>query len=97
MRRGSSEYEINEGELKRKKRKPLPRGLNHNYNHVLKDVFKGAALTAAYRGQFRELFEQRVADGTAENLALLTMARKIAAITLAIWKKENNSILKDIN
>jgi transposase len=87
VRRGSSEYEIIEGELQRKKRKPLPRGLNNNYNHVLKDVFKSAALTAAYRGPFRKLFDQRVANGTAENLALLTMARKIAAITLAIWKK----------
>lgn len=87
VRRGSSEYEIIEGELKRKKRKPLPRGLNNNYNHVLKNVFKGAALTAAYRGQFKKLFEQRVANGAVENLALLTMARKIAAITLAIWKK----------
>jgi transposase len=87
VRRGSSEYEIIEGELQRKKRKPLPRGLNNNYNHVLKDVFKGAALTAAYRGPFKKLFDQRVSDGTGENLALLTMARKIAAITLAIWKK----------
>lgn len=87
VRRGSSEYEITEGELRRKKRKPLPRGLNNNYNHVLKDVFKGAALTAAYRGKFKKLFEQRVANGTAENIALLTLARKIAAITLAIWKK----------
>ena len=87
VRRGSSEYEIIEGDLKRKKRKPLPRGLNHNYNHVLKDVFKGAALTAAYRGQFKKLFDQRVADGATPNLALLTMARKIASITLAIWKK----------
>jgi transposase len=87
VRRGSSEYEIIEGELQRKKRKPLPRGLNNNYNHVLKDVFKGAALTAAYRGPFKKLFDRRVADGAAENLALLTMARKIAAITLAIWKK----------
>jgi transposase len=87
VRRGSSEYEIIEGEMQRKKRKPLPRGLNNNYNHILKDVFKGAALTAAYRGPFKELFDQRVANGAAENLALLTMARKIAAITLAIWKK----------
>ena len=87
VRRGSSEYEITEGELQRKKRKPLPRGLNNNHNHVLKDVFKSAAITAAYRGRFKELFDRRVADGVAENLALLTMARKIASITLAIWKK----------
>ena len=87
IRRGSAEYQITHGELKRTKRKLLPRGLNHNYNRVLKNVFKGAALTAAYRGPFKKLFDQRVANGTAPNLALLTLARKIAAITLALWKK----------
>jgi transposase len=87
IRRGSAEYEITQGELKRTKRKPLPRGLNNNYNRVLKNVFKGAALTAAYRGPFKKLFDQRVANGTAPNLALLTLARKIASITLALWKK----------
>jgi transposase len=87
IRRGSAEYEITQGELKRTKRKPLPRGLNHNYNRVLKNVFKGAALTAAYRGPFKKIYDQRVANGTAPNLALLTLARKIASITLALWKK----------
>jgi transposase len=87
IRRGSAEYEITQGELKRAKRKPLPRGLNNNYNRVLKNVFKGAALTAAYRGPFKKLFDERVAHGMAPNLALLTLARKIASITLALWKK----------
>jgi transposase len=87
VRRGSAEYEITQGELKRSKRKPLPKGLNHNYNHVLKNVFKGAALSAAYRGPFKQLFDKRVANGKAPNLVLLTLARKIASITLALWKK----------
>ena len=87
IRCGSAEYEIIDGQVRRSKRKPLPRGLNRNYNRVLKNVFKGAALTAAYRGPFKEVFDHRVANGTAPNLALLTLARKIAAITLALWKK----------
>ena len=87
VRRGSAEYEITQGELKRTKRKPLPRGLNRDYNRVLKNVFKAAALTAAYRGPFKKIYEQRIANGIAPNLALLTMARKIASITLALWKK----------
>jgi transposase len=87
VRRASAEYEISQGELRRTKKKPLPRGLNNNYNHVLKNVFKGAALTAAYRGPFKELFDQRVTNGMAPNLALLSLARKIASITLALWKK----------
>ena len=87
VRRGSAEYEVRQGELKRTKHKPLPRGLNRNFNRVLKNVFKGAALTAAYRGPFKKVFDQRVADGAAPNIALLTLARKIASITLALWKK----------
>jgi len=94
VRRGSAEYEITQGELKRTKKKPLPRGLNNNYNHVLKNVFKGAALTAAYRGPFRKAFDQRVANGTAPNIVLLTLARKIASITLALWKKGESFDIK---
>jgi transposase len=87
VHQGSGEYEIAQGKVKRTKRKPLPRGLNQNYNRVLKNVFKGAALTAAYRGRFQKWFDQRVANGMEPNLALLTLARKIASITLALWKK----------
>jgi transposase len=87
IRKGSGEYVIKDGKVKRTRKKPLPRGLNHNYNHVLKGVFKGAALTATYRGPFKKAFEKRIAKGIAPNLALLTMARKIASITLALWKK----------
>jgi transposase len=83
----SGEYEIIDGQVRRSKRKPLPRGLNRNYNHVLKHVFKGAALTAAYRGPFQEEYERRIAKGTSPNLVLLTLARKISAITLTLWKK----------
>jgi transposase len=94
VRRGSAEYAISEGALIRTKKKPLPRGLNRNYNHVLKDVFKGAALTAAYRGPFRKVFDQRVANGIAPNIILLTLARKIASITLALWKKGESFDIK---
>jgi transposase len=87
VRRGSAEYEINQGVVQRTRKKPLPRGLNRNCNHVLKNVFKGAALTAAYRGAFQELFNQRVHNGSEPYLVLLTLARKIASITLALWKK----------
>lgn len=87
VRRGSAEYEITEGIVKRTKKKPLPRGLNRNCNHVLKNVFKGAALTAAYRGAFQELFSKQVDNGAVPNLVILTLARKIASITLALWKK----------
>jgi transposase len=85
--RGSGEYEIVQGKLTRSKKQPLPRGLNHNYNRVLKDVFKAAAITAAGRGPFKKLFDARIEKGIPSNLAVLTMARKISSIALALWKK----------
>ena len=52
----------------------------------MKEVFKGAAKTVA-AGVWKSRFEAMVANGTPESLARLTLARKIAAITLAVWKK----------
>ncbi len=82
----SGEYELVDGRLRRSKRRPLVRGLNHNYNRALKGVFKSAATTVA-GGVWKSRFEAMVAGGMAESLARVTLARKIAAITLAIWKK----------
>ena len=67
-------------------RRPLVRGLNHNHNRALKEVFKSAAKTAA-SGPWKSHFEAMVADGTPAALARLTLAREIASITLALWKK----------
>jgi len=59
------------------------RGLNLNHNHQLKNLFKSAATTAsAIPGPFREFYEARLAQGMQPALARLTLARKIAAITL---------------
>jgi transposase len=82
----SSEYELIHGQISKSKKRPLVRGLNHNYNRALKEVFKGAAKTAA-AGQWKSRFDAMVANGTPESLARLTLARKIAAITLALWKR----------
>jgi hypothetical protein len=60
--------------------------LNRNYNRALKEVFKGTAATAAM-GPWRSHFDAMVANGTPAPLALVTLARKIAGITLVLWKK----------
>jgi transposase len=66
----------------------LIRGLNWNHNHKLKNLFKGAATTASMReGVFREFYLGLLAKGMQPEMAPLTLARKIAAITLKIWKK----------
>jgi hypothetical protein len=82
----SAEYELVNGRVCRSKKRPLLRGLNNNYNRALKAVFKSAAKTVV-AGVWKSRFEAMVANGTPESLARLTLARKIAAITLAIWKK----------
>jgi transposase len=84
--KASSEYELINGNISKSKKRPLVRGLNRNYNRVLKSVFKGAAKTAA-AGQWKSRFSAMIENGTPESLARLTLARKIAAITLALWKR----------
>jgi hypothetical protein len=62
--------------------------LNWNHNHDLKNVFKSAATTAsAMPGPWRDFYQQRVNSGMAPAMARLTLARKIAAVALVLWKK----------
>ncbi len=69
----SAEYEFIAGRPVRRHRAPLTRGLNRNYNRVLKDVFKGAATAAASRpGPFQDFYNARIASGVREELARLT-------------------------
>ena len=84
--RTSAEYELVNGRVHRSNKRPLVRGLNNNYNRAMKTVFKGAAKTVA-DGVWKSRFEAMVAEGMPEPLARLTLARKIASITLAVWKK----------
>ena len=84
----SGEYRFVEGQLKRSKRLLAIRGLNTNHNHDLKNIFKGAAIRAAVvPGPFQEFYASLVARGMKPSMARLTLARKIAAITLLVWKK----------
>jgi transposase len=84
----SGEYRIVEGQLKRARKFLAIRGLNTNHNHDLKNIFKGAATrAAAVPGPFQEFHAGLVAGGMKPTMARLTLARKIAAITLIVWKK----------
>ena len=84
----SGEYRFVEGQLKRSRKFLAIRGLNANHNHDLKNIFKGAATRAAVvAGPFQEFYAALVARGMKPAMARLTLARKIAAITLIVWKK----------
>ena len=84
----SGEYRFVAGQLQRSKKILAIRGLNINHNHDLKNIFKGAATrAAATTGPFRDFYEACVARGMKPHLARLTLARKIAAIVLIVWKR----------
>ena len=86
--RSSADYRFVDGQLERVKKPVRIRGLNWNHNHDLKNLFKSAATTASARpGVFRTFYQERLAQGLVPAMARLTLARKIAAITLSVWKK----------
>jgi transposase len=84
----SDDWEIVEDKIRRKRNPVATRGLNKNYNRSLKNTFKSAAKDASQAGRvFRPHFDYLVASGMREQMARLTVARKIAATSLTIWKK----------
>ncbi len=84
----SGEYRFVKGQLRRNRERVTVLGLNQNHNHDLKNIFKSAAISASTRpGPFQEFYAGLLAKGRRPAMARLTLARKIAAITLTIWKK----------
>ena len=68
------------------------RGLNRNHNPALKAIFKSAAVAAIHQTRadhpLRVAYERLCDSGTRPPMARLTIARKIAATVLAMWKRE---------
>ncbi len=85
--RTTADHEVVNGVLRRSQRPVSTRGLNRNHNHLLKRVFKNAAKGACHGGPFKAAYELRVTQGMVPSLARLTIARQLAAITLAMWKR----------
>ena len=86
--RTSAEYHYVKGQLRRAKKQISIRGLNKDHNHDLKGLFKGAATKASVLpGPFLDFYRRSLAKGIKPTMARLTLARKIAAITLTLWKK----------
>jgi transposase len=86
--RDSGQYRMVNGRVERRRQPALIRGLNWNHNHEMKNLFKSTATAASAReGVWREFYLGLLAKGMRPEMARLTLARKIAAITLRIWKK----------
>jgi transposase len=84
--KSSADYEVEGTRLRRIKKVAATRGLTRSHNRTLKHVFKGAALTASRREPFKARYAEPLARRLRPELARVTVARKIAAITLAVWK-----------
>jgi transposase len=93
----SAEYEMKEGRVVRSRKPMATRGLNRNCNRSLKDVFIGAATggsqTEPYRGYLQKLQDR----GMRKEMTRLTLARKISAVALTIWKKGEKFDPKKLN
>lgn len=87
LTKSSADYRKGKGEGRQAGHARVTRGLTPNSNRTLKHVFKDAALLASARGALKPYSDHLVAQGMRPPLARVTVARKIAAITLAVWKK----------
>jgi transposase len=95
--RSSADYEfVADGLVRRKSAHSETRGLNENYNHRLKKVFKTAALAALKKEPFSDYYGHQIKRGLKAELARVQLARKIAAIALAVWKKAQKFDAKQV-
>src|SRR5947199_4110183 len=89
--RTTGEHRYVKGQLRRSKKQISIRGLNKDHNHDLKGLFKAAATRASVQpGLFQDFYQRSLAKGIKPTMVRLTLARKIAAITLTLWKKGEN-------
>ncbi len=84
--KSSAGYHVVGAEVRRRS-KTTTRGLTPDHNRTLKYVFKSAALTASRYEPFKSRYAELLARGLQPELARVTITRKIATITLAVWKK----------
>jgi transposase len=66
----SADYHVAKGQLERKKKHIEIRGLNKNYNHDLKNLFKSAVIVASTKpSPFEEFYAALVAKGMRPEMA----------------------------
>jgi hypothetical protein len=96
--RDSGEYRMVRGKVRRNRERLTVLGLNDNHNHDLKNLFKGAAIWASTcPGPLYDFYVGLLQKGMRPTMARLTLARKIATITLTIWKKGVNFDAQQLN
>ena len=86
----SADYTESEGRIVKKQKKAVTRGLNRNHHPQLKAIFKGAARSALRDETFRSYYDGLIAEGTRPELALVSVARKLACVALTIWQRNED-------
>jgi transposase len=84
--RSSADYMVIGDKFERRHKHMQTRGLNENHSRRLKVIFKSAAIEALKEEFFKKMYERLQASGVRAEMARLTIARKLAAVALAIWK-----------
>ena len=84
--RSSSDYRFEGTKVVRDRKRVSTRGLNRNFNRRLKAVFKGAVQQAIKEEPFKSYWEQLKARNLSPSIARVSVARKLASVTLAVWK-----------
>jgi hypothetical protein len=91
----SAEYEMRDGRVVRRNKPVATRGLNANCNRRLKSVFISAATSGG--ASWKPYLDHLQEKGMKADMARLTLARKIASLALAIWKKGESFDPKKLN
>jgi transposase len=85
--RSSADHEMVDGRVQRRRTRVVEtRGLNEDYNRRLKSIFKSAATHSCGCGVYKEYYEGLLQKGMRPEMARLSVARKLAALVLAVWK-----------
>ena len=86
IKRSSSDWVQGQQGLELRRHEQV-RGLNPCRNGVMKEVFKQAAVKAIQRPPFEQLYQRMIDRGLDPSIARVAVARKVAAVTLTLWKK----------
>jgi transposase len=85
--KSSADYHQVAGQWVRQARATQTRGLNEQFNHRLKAVFKSAVLEALKDETLKRYYERLRERGLRAEVGRVQVARKLAAVALAVWKR----------
>jgi len=86
--RTSADHQVVDGAIRKRRTVTGTRGLNPRHVPELKQVFKDAALTAARREPCQSWYQARVERGMRPEMARLSLARRLASVTLTLWQRK---------